>query len=206
MAKQLEADVVIIGAGIIGTTIAQELSRYKVETVVVEKGGGVGSQGQTKGSSGLIYSGLLLLASFVSKSFLAPELPMYETSPLHPYSPYGVTKLAAEQLCFLYTKNFGVPSVSLRLFTVYGPGQRPDMAFHQFFKAIAENKPVAVYGEGKQTRDFTFIDDVIEAHIASLEKAKVGETYNIGGGVRKKLEDIFPILENICQKKIKLKN
>lgn len=147
----------------------------------------------------------LIYASSSSVYGFCPELPVSETSPLHPYSPYGVTKLAAEQLCFLYHKNYGVPAISLRLFTVYGPGQRPDMAFHKFFKAISENKKITVYGDGKQTRDFTFIDDVIEAHIASLEKGKLGETYNIGGGVRKKLEDIFPTIEAICQRKIEIK-
>lgn len=144
-----------------------------------------------------------IYASSSSVYGYCPELPMSETSPLYPFSPYGVTKLAAEHLCFLYYKNYGVPSVSLRFFTVYGPGQRPDMAFHKFFKAIAEGKQISVHGDGKQTRDFTYIDDVIEANFASLEKGKVGEIYNIGGGTRKKLEDIFPLLENICQKKIR---
>jgi len=144
-----------------------------------------------------------IYASSSSVYGYCPELPMSETSPLYPFSPYGVTKLAAEHLCFLYYKNYGVPSVSMRFFTVYGPGQRPDMAFHKFFKAIAEGKQISVHGDGKQTRDFTYIDDVIEANFASLEKGKVGEIYNIGGGTRKKLEDIFPLLENICQKKIR---
>lgn len=134
-----------------------------------------------------------------------PELPMSETSPLYPFSPYGVTKLAAEQLCVLYFKNYGLPCVSLRLFTVYGPGQRPDMAFHKFFKAIREDKQIRVFGDGKQTRDFTYVDDVVQAHLSALEKGKIGETYNIGGGNRKKLEDVFPFLERICKKKIKIK-
>ncbi len=133
-----------------------------------------------------------------------PDLPMSETSPLHPFSPYGVTKLAAENLCLLYCKNYGVPSISLRFFTVYGPGQRPDMAFHKFFKAMAKDKQIPVYGDGNQTRDFTYIDDVIDANFASLKKGKVGEIYNIGGGTRKKLKDIFPLLENICQKQVRL--
>ncbi len=134
-----------------------------------------------------------------------PELPMSEASPLHPFSPYGVTKLASEHLCLLYHKNYGIPCVCLRFFTVYGPGQRPDMAFHRFFKAIAEDKEIPVYGEGDQTRDFTYIDDIIEANLASLEKGKTGEVYNIGGGNRKRLKDLFPVFEEICQKKIKLK-
>lgn len=133
-----------------------------------------------------------------------PELPMSEGSPLFPYSPYGVTKLAAEHLCHLYFKNYGVPCVSLRFFTVYGPGQRPDMAFHRFFKAIADDKPVIVYGDGQQTRDFTYIDDIVEANMACLERGKVGEIYNVGGGHRKKLAAILPLLEDICQKTVKV--
>jgi nucleoside-diphosphate-sugar epimerase len=133
-----------------------------------------------------------------------PDLPMSETSPLLPLSPYGVTKLAAENLCLLYHSNYGVPSISLRFFTVYGPGQRPDMAFHKFFKAIAKGTEIPVYGDGNQTRDFTYIDDVIDANLTSLKIGKVGEIYNIGGGTQKKLKDIFPLLENICQKKVRI--
>ncbi|MFC2170080.1 NAD-dependent epimerase/dehydratase family protein [Acidobacteriota bacterium] len=133
-----------------------------------------------------------------------PEIPMSETSPLIPFSPYGVTKLAAEHLCFLYHNNFEAPTVSLRFFTVYGPGQRPDMAFHRFFKAIAEGKNISVYGNGKQTRDFTFIDDIIEASFVSIEKGKVGEAYNIGGGSRNELGNILQLIEKVCQRKIKI--
>jgi len=146
-----------------------------------------------------------IFASSSSVYGLCPELPMSETSSLYPLSPYGVTKLAAEQLCSLYFKNFGVSTLSLRFFTVYGPGQRPDMAFHKFFKAIAEEKEITVYGDGKQTRDFTYIDDIIDANLAALRKGKIGEIYNIGGGNKEKLEDIFPMIEQICQKKIKIK-
>lgn len=144
-----------------------------------------------------------IYASSSSVYGFCPELPMSETSSLYPFSPYGVSKLAAEHLCFLYFKNYNVPTVSLRFFTVYGPGQRPDMAFHKFFKAIAEDKPITVYGDGKQTRDFTYVDDIIEANFSSLKNGVPGEIYNIGGGSRKKLEEIFPIIESICQKKIK---
>ena len=145
-----------------------------------------------------------IYASSSSVYGLCPELPISETSPLYPFSPYGVTKLAAEHLCYLYYKNFGLPLVSLRLFTVYGPGQRPDMAFHKFFKTIAKGEQISIFGDGKQTRDFTFIDDIIEANFASLEKGIPGETYNIGGGTRKKLEDIIPIIEKICEKKAEI--
>ena len=145
-----------------------------------------------------------IYASSSSVYGFCPELPMSETSSLYPFSPYGVSKLAAEHLCFLYFKNYNVPTVSLRFFTVYGPGQRPDMAFHIFFKAIAEDKQITVYGDGKQTRDFTYVDDIIEANFSSLKNGVPGEIYNIGGGSRKKLEEIFPLIESICQKKIKI--
>jgi UDP-glucose 4-epimerase len=143
-------------------------------------------------------------ASSSSVYGFCPELPMSETSPLHPYSPYGVTKLAAENLCYLYFKNYGVPTVSLRFFTVYGPGQRPDMAFHKFFKSTSENKPITVYGSGKQTRDFTYITDIVNAIFACIEQGQTGETYNLGGGNRKELADLFPLFEEICEKKISI--
>jgi UDP-glucose 4-epimerase len=133
-----------------------------------------------------------------------PDLPMSETSPLQPYSPYGVTKLAAEHLCHLYFRNYGVPVVSLRLFTVYGPGQRPDMAFHNFFKAVLENRSISVFGDGQQTRDFTYVNDIVSAMTSSIENGKIGEIYNLGGGNRKKLEDVFPLIEDICQEKLKI--
>jgi len=114
------------------------------------------------------------------------------------------SKLAAENLCSLYFRNYGVPTVSLRFFTVYGPGQRPDMAFHRFFKAILLNKPITIYGDGKQTRDFTYVDDIIEANIISLSKGKEGEIYNIGGGNQLTLKTVFSLLEQISQKKIQL--
>jgi len=146
-----------------------------------------------------------IYASSSSVYGLSPQLPMTETSTLHPYSPYGVTKLAAENLCFLYYKNYGVPCVSLRFFTVYGPGQRPDMAFHKFFKSLIKGEEIIVFGDGQQTRDFTYIDDIIWANLSSIENGKAGENYNLGGGTRKKLADIIPVLEEICQRKIKIR-
>lgn len=134
----------------------------------------------------------------------SPDLPMRETSPLFPYSPYGVSKLAAEHLCGLYFRNYGVPAVSLRFFTVYGPGQRPDMAFHKFFKAIVAEEPITVFGDGTQTRDFTYIDDIVEANFSALTNGHAGEIYNIGGGHQKKLAEIFPLLEDITSQKVKI--
>lgn len=93
------------------------------------------------------------------------ELPMREDSLLKPVSPYGVTKFAGENLCYLYWKNYGVPIVSLRYFTVYGPRQRPDMAIYKFVKALFKSDEIIVYGDGTQTRDFTFAADTVEANI-----------------------------------------
>ena len=147
----------------------------------------------------------IVFASSSSVYGLTPDLPMSETSPLHPLSPYGVTKLAAEKLCFLYHKNYGLPTVSLRFFTVYGPGQRPDMAFHKFFKAILEGREITVYGDGRQTRDFTYVDDIVEANVAALRNGPAGQVYNIGGGHREVLDRLFPVIERICGKAVRLR-
>jgi len=95
------------------------------------------------------------------------RLPMCEDHPTRPLSPYGVTKLAAEALCLLYGANHGLPVACLRYFTVYGPRQRPDMAFHRFIRAALRGEPIEVYGSGTQTRDFTFIADAVAANLAA---------------------------------------
>ena len=143
-------------------------------------------------------------ASSSSVYGLTPALPMTETSLLYPLSPYGVTKLAAEQLCFLYFKNHRVPTVSLRFFTVYGPGQRPDMAFHKFFKAAAEDRPLTIYGDGRQTRDFTFVADIVEACVAASRTGREGEVYNVGGGHRETLNDLLSLVEVLCGRPLKI--
>ncbi len=111
----------------------------------------------------------------------AEELPIKESSPANPVSPYDVSKLAAVHLTSLYSLSYGVPGVSLRYFTVYGPRQRPDMAFHKFIRAIIHGDTIEIYGTGEQTRDFTFIEDVIEANINVFKNGRNGEVYNIGG-------------------------
>ena len=127
-----------------------------------------------------------------------PILPVSEMVTPHPVSPYGVTKLAAEHLCTLYHRNFGVPTVSLRYFTVYGPRQRPDMAFHRFCKAIADREPIHVYDDGYQTRDFTYISDVVEANIcAATSYAAPGEVMNIAGGSRTTIRQVLQLLQEI---------
>jgi nucleoside-diphosphate-sugar epimerase len=125
-------------------------------------------------------------------------LPVTEDVTPRPISPYGVTKLAAEHLCTLYHHNFGVPTVSLRYFTVYGPRQRPDMAFHRFCKAIIGSEPVRIFDDGHQTRDFTYISDIVEANIqAAMRDAAVGQVMNIAGGSRVTLHDVIHLLQEI---------
>ena len=123
----------------------------------------------------------LVYASTSSVYGDAETLPTSELICPKPVSPYGITKLAAERLCGLYHKNFGVPFVALRYFTVYGPRQRPDMAFHKFFKAVIEDEAIPVYGDGLQTRDFTFVSDAVAANLAAASvDGAVGEIFNIG--------------------------
>lgn len=124
------------------------------------------------------------------------DLPMRETSHPRPFSPYGVTKLAAEHLCELYRNNFGLPATSLRYFTVYGPRQRPDMAFHRFIEATLAGKPIEVYGDGEQTRDFTFIEDIVAANIAAGEGDASG-VFNVGGGSSVTLNHVLETLTEV---------
>ncbi len=125
-------------------------------------------------------------------------LPLAESALPRPLSPYGVTKLAAEHLCKLYYENFKLPTVSLRYFTVYGPRQRPDMAFHCFCKALIEHRPVYIYGDGEQSRDFTYISDVVEANIlAATEKRAPGKVLNIAGGARASICQVIKLLQEI---------
>jgi len=125
-------------------------------------------------------------------------LPVSEQVTPYPNSPYGVTKLAAEHLCTLYHRNFGIPTVSLRYFTVYGPRQRPDMAFHRFSKAIVTREPIHVYDDGFQTRDFTYISDVVEANIrAATSDTAPGEVMNIAGGSRVTIQQVLQLLQEI---------
>ncbi len=130
------------------------------------------------------------------------NLPMNEESILKPVSPYGVSKLAGEHLSYLYWKNYNVPTVSLRYFSVYGPRQRPDMAINKFSRAIFEGNEINVYGDGKQTRDFTYVDDVVKANISAAESEFTGEIFNIGGGNRINVSELINNLEYITGKKV----
>jgi UDP-glucose 4-epimerase len=123
------------------------------------------------------------------------DLPMRENGLTCPVSPYGVTKLAAEHLAVLYHRNYGVPTVSLRYFTVYGPRQRPDMAFNRFIRAGLLNEPITIFGDGRQTRDFTYIADTVSATVAALESGPDGSVMNVGGGSRVTLNDALDAIE-----------
>ena len=125
------------------------------------------------------------------------EMPMREDALPQPVSPYGVSKLAAEQLCYLYHVNFGIPSVSLRYFTVYGPRQRPDMGFHKFLRATIRGEPITVYGDGEQTRDFTFVSDAVSATAAAATRGVPGRVYNIGGGSRVSVNQVLDMIGRV---------
>jgi UDP-glucose 4-epimerase len=125
----------------------------------------------------------------------AERYPTHELLLPRPFSPYGVTKLAGEHLVLLYGRNFGIPVVSLRYFTVYGPRQRPDMAFHRFSRALLGGEPIAVYGDGRQTRDFTFVADAVEATVRAWRRSAPQGVYNVGGGSQVEVLEAIRILE-----------
>jgi UDP-glucose 4-epimerase len=128
----------------------------------------------------------------------AETFPTPEDALPAPFSPYGMTKLAAEHLCNIYHGNFGVQTVTLRFFSVYGPRQRPDMAFHKFFRAALLGQPLEVYGDGGQSRDFTYVDDVVAAVRSAAETPEaVGSVFNIGGGHRVTLNETLEIVEGL---------
>jgi UDP-glucose 4-epimerase len=129
------------------------------------------------------------------------ELPMKEDARTLPISPYGVTKLAGENLCYLYWKNYGVPTVSLRFFTVYGPRQRPDMAIHKFVNAIVNEREIEIFGDGEQLRDFTFVDDVIDALVLASRSSLSGEVLNVGGSHTLSVNELIRYVEKITGKK-----
>lgn len=129
------------------------------------------------------------------------KLPTYETDLPCPLSPYGVSKLAAENLMVLYSNEFGVPTASLRYFTVYGPRQRPDMAFHKFIKATLTGNEIHIYGDGEQSRDFTFIEDIIDCNVAAatVDFKKQGKNlyFNTGGGSRVTVNEVLQMIREI---------
>lgn len=133
------------------------------------------------------------------------ELPMKESHATRPVSPYGVTKLAGENLCLLYNKCHAVPVVALRYFTVYGPRQRPDMAFHKFIRKTLAGEPVDVYGNGSQTRDFTYVDDIINANLLAARYQGTETVFNIGGGSRVSLNVVLDLLNERLNGKLNVR-
>ncbi len=129
-----------------------------------------------------------------------------EDAPLEPFSPYGITKLSAEQLCRAYNANFGVPITILRYFSVYGPRQRPDMAYNILISAMLNNEPFTMFGDGEQTRSNTYYTDCVSATLQAFEKKEkaLGETFNIGGGEVLSLNQVLRILEDITGRKVNL--
>ena len=134
----------------------------------------------------------------------AAAIPMREDALPQPVSPYGVTKLSAEQLCHLYFVNHGVPAVALRYFTVYGPRQRPDMGFNRFLTAALLDTPIRVFGDGEQTRDFTFVTDAVEATVAAATRGAPGRVYNIGGGSRVSVNEVLAMIGRVTGKRLQL--
>lgn len=136
----------------------------------------------------------------------AEVFPTKESALPRPLSPYGVTKLAAEHLTQLYWRNFGVPSVSVRYFTVYGPRQRPDMAFTRFMQAMVAGEAIEVYGDGEQTREFTYVADAVEGTLRAARAEGVeGGIFNLGGGSRVTLNQALLMLEEVSGLKIRRK-
>lgn len=154
-----------------------------------------------RGSSGLRR---IVYASSSSVYGEAERYPTYETDVPRPNSPYGVTKLAAEHLCTLYAKNFGVPTTSLRYFTVYGPGQRPDMAFTRFIQSAVGGQEIIVFGDGNQKRDFTFVDDVVRANILAAEADSVapGAVFNVAGGANASVNEALALIGELMDRNL----
>jgi nucleoside-diphosphate-sugar epimerase len=140
----------------------------------------------------------LVAASSSSVYGMPARFPTPEDEPPRPLSPYGVTKVATESLLQAYHASFGLPTVALRYFTVYGPRQRPDMGIHRFFEAARAGTPVTVFGDGRQTRDFTYVDDAVRATREALTRPQVAPVYNVGGGHRVSLRDLLDAIASIA--------
>jgi len=136
----------------------------------------------------------------------AEMFPTKESALPRPVSPYGVTKLAAEHLTHLYTRNFDIPAVSVRYFTVYGPRQRPDMAFARFMEALSNGREIELYGDGEQTREFTYVSDAVEGTIKAAGADVIGQVFNLGGGSRVTVNQVLATLEEISGLKVRRQN
>ncbi len=134
----------------------------------------------------------------------AEAFPTTESVLPRPVSPYGVTKVTTEHLAQVYFRNYRVPTVCLRYFTVYGPRQRPDMAFHRLISAALDGRPFEVFGDGEQTLDFTFVADAVSGTVAASLEGVPGTSYNIGGGSTRSMNSVFDTLSNLLGEPIEL--
>jgi nucleoside-diphosphate-sugar epimerase len=147
----------------------------------------------------------LVYASSSSVYGNADRYPTRETDLPRPHSPYGVTKLAAEHLCQLYAANWGVSTVSLRYFTVYGPRQRPDMAFHRLCEAALHRTPFPMFGDGSHVRDFTYVDDAVRANIAAARAdIEPGTVVNVAGGGESRMSEVIELVGELAGRKVLL--
>jgi UDP-glucuronate 4-epimerase len=136
----------------------------------------------------------------------ARTLPTHEDAVPMPHSPYGVTKLAAEHLCQAYHANFDVDAIILRYFSVYGPRQRPDMAFNIFCRAALDDEPITVFGDGNQTRDFTFVNDVVAAtRLAAEAPDPRARVFNVGGGSHITVRTALGLIERVAGRKLEVR-
>jgi UDP-glucuronate 4-epimerase len=150
-------------------------------------------------------TGRVVYASSSSVYGRSQTFPFDERHAVVPHSPYGVTKLAAEHLCSLYAANFGLSTVSLRYFTVYGPAQRPDMATHRLFEAALGGTPFPLYGDGQQARDFTYVGDVVAANLAAAgADVAAGAVFNVAGGSSCTMRDLIADVESLTGRTIRL--
>jgi UDP-glucuronate 4-epimerase len=132
----------------------------------------------------------------------AEAYPTSEDAPLHPVSPYGVSKLACESLARAYSESFGLRVVSLRYFTVYGPRQRPDMAFSRIVSSLLNGRPFQLFGTGEQSRDFTYVGDAVAATLGAMNGAIAPGVYNVGGGAETTLADVIATCERLSGKSL----
>lgn len=147
---------------------------------------------------------------YASSSSVYGNVESYPTGEAHrprPISPYGVSKLAAEHLCTLYASQFDVPTISLRYFTVYGPGQRPDMAFTRFVRAAIRREKITIFGGGNQIRDFTFVDDIVQANVLAAEVgADPGEVFNVAGGSNVSVADTLSMISELAGEELQVEH
>lgn len=137
----------------------------------------------------------------------AERFPTVETDLPMPRSPYGVTKLAGEHLCNLYAANYGLPTVSLRYFTVYGPRQRPDMAFNRFIRAALDDESLTLFGTGEQIREFTFVEDIVEANVrAASARLDPGTVINLSGGSSVSVNDVIAEISRLSGKQVRVQH